>query len=84
MSILNIIEQVSSTGIKDDNKSRKEMLSVFADLGKKFAMASIPAVVLAAIPKISSAQGTTESVLDVLQFALTLEYLESTYSAQAD
>ena len=42
------------------------------------AMGSLP-MVLAAMAKTAGAQGTTPSVNDVLNFALTLEYLEAEF-----
>jgi hypothetical protein len=58
----------------DKTMSRKESFSMLGNMGRKVAYAAIPAVVLAAIPKNSFA--ATNDIPGVLNFALTLEYLE--------
>lgn len=62
---------------KDRFFSRRDAFRQFGDLSKKMAMAAIPLGVLSAIPRVAKAD--TESLIGVLNFALTLEHLEYRY-----
>lgn len=80
MKLQDIMEHLSSNPIETGNMSRRQSLTAFSELGKKFAMASVPAAFLAAIPSVSKAGGLgANDIVGVLNFALTLEYLEKEY-----
>jgi rubrerythrin len=62
---------------KDMFFSRREAFRKFGDFGKKVAMAAVPLSILSTIPRIAKAD--TAGLIDVLNFALTLEHLEYRY-----
>ena len=80
MNILNIIDKIGAVNFDNapSKQTRRESLSNLGGIGKNVAKAAIPATVLAAIPTLSNAR-TTDLITDTLNFALTLEYLESTF-----
>ncbi len=66
---------------KDKFFSRREAFRQFGDFGKKVAMAAVPLSILSTIPRIAKAD--TASLIDTLNFALTLEHLEYRYYQMA-
>ncbi len=62
---------------KDLFFSRREAVRQFGDYGKKLAMAAVPLSILSAIPRFAKAD--TASLIEALNFALTLEHLEYRY-----
>lgn len=77
MKLDNILTDIQSK-VEDNNKSRRD---VIADIGKmsiSAALAALPFGIAALNPRKVKAQPTS-GVIDVLNFALTLEYLEAEF-----
>jgi hypothetical protein len=82
MNILNLLETFNYGNSPELNKpvSRKESFNIFGGVGKKIAMVGMPAILLAALPKNAfSSNASTNDIPGVLNFALTLEYLEKEF-----
>jgi rubrerythrin len=62
---------------RDRFYSRRDAFRQFGDFSKKVALAAVPLAVLNSIPHVAKAD--TASLIDVLNYALTLEYLEYRY-----
>lgn len=81
MNLLKLLDTMcpdtNSPEEKDLFFSRREAFRQFGDLSKKMAMAAVPLGVLSAMPKVAKAD--TASLIDVLNYALTLEHLEYRY-----
>ncbi|WP_026954446.1 ferritin-like domain-containing protein [Algoriphagus vanfongensis] len=81
---MNLIKLLDSICPDTENKeqedrfySRREAFRQFGDLSKKLALAAVPLSILNSIPTVAKA--STESLIDVLNYALTLEHLEYRY-----
>ena len=85
MNLYHIIQQIEKTDpeVYDRLDSRRAVMKNFAGFGKKLAAAAIPIAFGSMLNK-AYGQGTATSVLDVLNYALTLEYLESGFYAMGN
>lgn len=83
MNILKLLESFDLGEQTNSGKtiSRQESFSLLGSFGKKVAFAAIPATMLATMSKKSFA--VTNDIPGVLNFALTLEYLERNYYTMA-
>ncbi|AEL25010.1 ferritin-like domain-containing protein [Cyclobacterium marinum] len=81
MNLLNLLDKMCPDTKNSDEKemffSRREAFHRFGDMSKKVAMAAVPLGILSALPKVAKAD--TASLIEVLNYALTLEHLEYRY-----
>lgn len=82
MSLIHFLDQFNDkefdTEAKDQSFSRKEAFGKMTDFSKKLALAAIPFGAMTALSTPAKAQSTGD-LIDVLNFALTLEHLENEY-----
>ena len=81
LEIFNSIEE-HDPEIYERLDSRRKVIGNFANVGKKITMVSLP-LVLSGLFQKAYGQTTSPAVLDVLNFALTLEYLEYRFYQKA-
>ncbi len=88
MKMLSILEKLGETKFDfSETKTRRESLFSISKSGKTLLTAALPIGIIAAVGTdakaspagIASTSSTNATVIDVLNFALTLEYLESQY-----
>jgi rubrerythrin len=81
MNLIKLLDTLSpdtkDAETKDRFYSRRDAFRQFGDFGKKVALAAVPLSVLNSIPHIAKAD--TASLINVLNYALTLEHLEYRY-----
>lgn len=77
MNILKIIDEIERTDVESERFSRKDMFKQAASLGKKVALVALPLTFSGMLNKTYGK--TKESVGEVLNYALTLEYLEDEF-----
>jgi rubrerythrin len=84
MNIQNIITEVEKVDpeIYERLNPRRKVIQQFAKLSGKLALAAVP-VALGSLFSKAYGRGTTGTILDVLQYALTLEYLEAEFYTKA-
>ena len=82
MNFLDLINELDSKDLSGESKdrflNRKQALGKLTNFSKKLAVTALPLGAMAAFSNKAQAQSTTE-LAGVLNFALTLEYLETEY-----
>ena len=85
MSFIKFLDSIADKNLMDSKSSRRDAFKQFKNIGKGAAMASIPFGLAATSSKAGAATSAMASAAfqasptDVLNFALTLEYLEKEY-----
>ncbi len=82
MNIFDIINSVDTDKINLEERvatGRRELFRQFGDWGKKMALAAVPFGAATLSSNKAMAQGGGTGILDVLNFALLLEYLENEF-----
>jgi rubrerythrin len=85
MKLLNILDNLSNKELLNTKSSRRGSISQFTNTSKNIALASIPFALAATSSKSKAATASMSaaafqaSPTEVLQFALTLEYLERNF-----
>lgn len=81
MNLFNIIEEIENVDPEVYGKlsQRRDVIKNIASFGSKVAVAALPFAVGTMFKKAYAADASAPSVIDVLNYALTLEYLESTF-----
>jgi rubrerythrin len=81
MNLLNIIEEIENVDpeVYGRLSQRRDVIKNITSFGSKVALAAMPFAVGTMFKKAYAADSAASSVIDVLNYALTLEYLESTF-----
>lgn len=84
MNLFNIIEEIEKVDPEfgDRINPRRDAIKNMTSFGTKVAAAALPFALGTIFQKAYGAAPTSSAVVDVLNFALTLEYLESTFYSQ--
>jgi len=79
MKALKIFEEAYEQGVIEKNFSRREALAGGLGLGLKTALAAVPFGLLDALGNKTQATPSNPDIVKILNYALTLEYLEDTF-----
>lgn len=81
MNLLNIIEEIENVDPEVYGKlsQRRDVIKNITSFGSKVAIAALPFAMGTMFKKAYAADPAAPSVIDVLNYALTLEYLESAF-----
>jgi len=81
MNLLNIIEEIENVDpeVYGRLSQRRDVIKNITSFGSKVAIAALPFAVGTMFKKAYAQSTTAPSVIDVLNYALTLEYLESAF-----
>jgi hypothetical protein len=79
MKVIKLIDEVYSEDVIKKNFSRRETLTKGLGFGLKAVLAAIPLGLLDTFENKAMAGPSNSTIVGVLNFALTLEYLESTF-----
>ncbi|WP_428330661.1 ferritin-like domain-containing protein [Mucilaginibacter sp.] len=81
MNLFNIIEEIEKVDpeVYGRLSERRDVIKNITSFGSKVAVAALPFAVGTMFQKAYAQTSTTPSVIDILNYALTLEYLESTF-----
>lgn len=85
MTFDNIFNKIEKTDpeVYERLDTRREAMKNFAGMGKKLALAAIP-IALGSMFKKAYGQSSSNEIVDVLNYALTLEYLEAGFYAKGN
>ncbi len=82
MNFLDLIKELDTENLEGEDQerflSRKQAIGKMSNFSKKLALSALPLGAFAAFSNEAQAQ-STEDLVNVLNFALTLEYLENEY-----
>ena len=80
MNLINVIEEIEKVDpeVYERLDGRRKAMKNFVGFSGKVALASVP-VALASLFQKAYGQSSTQQIIDVLNFALTLEYLEAEF-----
>ncbi|WP_192823469.1 ferritin-like domain-containing protein [Rufibacter sp. LB8] len=85
MNIFNLITEIEKVDpeVYDRLDPRRAVFKHFAGFGKKLAATAVPLALGSMFNKAYAQTGSNAAIVEVLNFALTLEYLESEFYKQA-
>jgi hypothetical protein len=82
MKVLRIFEEAYEKEVIKKNFSRREALTKGLGFGLKAALAAVPIGLMDALGHTAQASPSSTTVVDILNYALTLEYLEASFYKQ--